>query len=254
MNELVHFGGRPIMYGRLTGVGAITGIGDLLAYRREWEPFILAHLALWRKVNSLFEDIPAAQSCPPGIARSPDALNKLSPSMQSLCYDIMTTRWAVSDTDPAGILPMWNAWAGKSDADILTGAESMLKWLQQVVTNVGGPYKDRLLDIAKRWNIPIDLPPVPSLSLQQQVIAQIEGAWISLKGVLQIVGYAAGEVLETAGTITQALAKGLTEAAKTLPKVIENLGSPWVWIGAAAVVAAVGAGLVIYYVPRQRAA
>ena len=42
MNELVHYGGRPVMLARL-GVGDDTSVGDLLAYRQEWEPFIKAH-------------------------------------------------------------------------------------------------------------------------------------------------------------------------------------------------------------------
>jgi alkylation response protein AidB-like acyl-CoA dehydrogenase len=83
------------------------------------------------------------------------------------------------------------------------------------------------------------------------VIARIEGAYISTKGVLQILGYGVGEILEGATDQAQAAAKGLKETAQGISKAIT---SPWTWIGISAVVAVVGGGLLVYYMPRSRSA
>jgi len=222
---------------------------DLLAYRQQWEPFIAAHLALWRKVNALLEDVPSAQQCPPGIFTA-QQIAALTPTMRSFCASIALTRIRTSDTDPGGILPQWNAWSGRSSAEILAGAATMLQWHQSVVLRVGGEYKDDLVQIAKLWGIPVDLPPVPSFSAQQNLIAKIEGAYITTGGILQVVGYAAGQTLHLAANATQAVAEGLTETARALPKI---LSSPWTWIGVAALATLAGGALIAYYVPRRPA-
>lgn len=251
MNELVSYGGRAVMYGRL-GVGADSALNpdvwpsDLLAYRRQWEPFIASHVALWRYLNSLFESTPAGQACPMGT--DPDSLNKLDPTTRAFCASLMLTRKRIDEVNPgSGIPAAWNAWAGKSPAEVTMGASSMLKWLQDVVKSVSGPYKDELLQIAKLWKIDVQLPDVPTLSTQQAIIAQIEGAYTAAKGVLQLAGYATGTSLVWAGTQVQALTEGLTDTVKALPKAIS---SPWLWVGVTAVVVAIGAGMVIYYVPK----
>lgn len=244
MSELVSYNGRPVML----GVGNLldAGVGDLLAYRQEWDPFVAAHVRLWRKLNAQFEDTPAAKTCPPGITTAPD--DKLDPDTQRFCWALVLTRIAISDTDPGGILTQWNAWKGKSSADILAGAGTMLTQQQNTIKSVGGSYKDELLQIAQIYNIPIELPPVPSFSLQQQIISRIEGAFISLKGILQLAGYSTGTTLTWVASQMQALVEALTDTAKGIAKAA---GSPWLWVGVTAVVVAVGAGLVIYYVPRQ---
>lgn len=226
------------------------GVGDLLAYRQQWEPFIAAHLRLWRTVNALLEDVPSAQQCPPGIF-TVEQIQALSPTMRSFCASLALTRIRTSDTHPGGILPQWNAWAGRSSADILAGAAAMLQWLQSVVLSVGGPYKDDLVQIAQLWNIPVELPPLPAFSAQQSLIASIEGAYVSTKGVLQVVGYATGQTLQLAGSAAQAAAEGLTETARALPKILK---SPWTWIGVAAVAVVAGGALVAYYAPPRRRA
>jgi hypothetical protein len=219
---------------------------DLLAYRQQWEPFIKAHLDLWRYLNGIFESVPAAQQCPKG-AFTAAAVSNLDAATKQFCASLALTRIRTSDTDPGGILPQWNAWAGKSSAEILAGASSMLKWYQDVVLEVGGEYKDDLLKIAKLWNITgLELPPVPEFSAQQSVISSIEGAGLAAQGLLQIIGYGSGQVLVGAADTAQAVAKGMRDTAKALPGVI---GNPWTWIGVAAVVAVVGGALVVHYVP-----
>jgi hypothetical protein len=224
-------------------------VGDLLAYRQQWEPFIAAHLALWRDLNSLLESIPDAQQCPPGIFTVEQINPSLRPGMRAFCASLALTRIRTSDTNPGGILPQWNAWAGKSSADILAGAASMLQWHQHVVLDVGGPYKDDLVQIAKLWKQQVDLPPVPSFSAQQDLVARIEASNIAAKGILQIVGYAAGQTLQMAGNLTQAVAEGLSETARAIPKIVK---SPWTWIAVTAVAILAGGALVAYYVPRRR--
>jgi hypothetical protein len=218
---------------------------DLLAYRQQWEPFIGAHLNLWRYLNGIFEAVPAAQRCPKVYTAA--AVQSLDAATQQFCATLALTRIRTSATDPEGILPQWNAWANKSSAEILAGASSMLGWHQAVVLRVGGEYKDDLVKIAKLWNITgLELPPVPEFSAQQSVIARIEGAGLAAQGLLQIIGYGTGQALVGAADTAQAVAKGLRDTAKALPGVF---GSPWTWIGIVGVVAVVGGALVVHYLP-----
>jgi hypothetical protein len=259
MNETVFLGGCPVIRPEgiyldghrvialgLHGVG-LGDVGDLLSYRQEWEPFIGAHLALWRYLNELLESIPDVQKCPAGIF-DPSQINNLDSTTRAFCASLDLTRIRVSDTNPGGILQQWNLWKDRPSADLVAGASDMLKWHQSVVMRVAGQYKSELLQIAKLWNIAVQLPDVPTFSTQQEIIARIEGAYITTKGALQILGYGAGEVLDAAADQTQAVAQGLTETAKGIKNVATNT---WTWIGVAAVLAVAGAGLVIYYVPRS---
>ena len=135
----------------------------------------------------------------------------------------------------------------------------MLQWMQEVVMQVSGPDKDALVKIAKRWNVDVELPNLPSFSTQQDVISRIEGAYVTTKGVLQILGYGASEVankaadktgvvLEKAGDVAQAVAQGLTDTAAAIPKAVN-----WALVAGAVAVAVVGGALVVYYVPRRSA-
>jgi hypothetical protein len=261
MNELISFGGRPVAHrevvqlrGRavtdrfgLGDVGVGVWPGDLLAYRQEWEPFIAAHLAIWRTLNEQLEGDPIAQECPAGVFDDSQIQN-LSPAVRAFCASLALTRAYTSSTHPLGILTQWNAWANRSSADVIAGAGTMLQWHQGVVLRVGGPYKDQMLAIAKLMNIPVTLPDLPTFSAQQGVLSTIEGAYVSTKGILQLIGYGAAGALQVAGTIAQAIAEGLNDTVKAVPKLIQN---PFLWIGIAAAVAAVGGALVVYYKPRR---
>jgi|HubBroStandDraft_2_1064218.scaffolds.fasta_scaffold153070_2 hypothetical protein len=249
MNEVVFHRGRAVMYGSL-GVGDFGDAwpSDLLAYRREWEPFVAAHVALWRYLNSLFESTPTGQKCPPGVDQS--ALNVFDPNTKAFCSSLMLTRLRGGDnsqTKPPSISAMWDAWRDKSASDILIGADKMLKQQQDVVRTVAGQYKDELLEIAKFWKLEIKLPDVPTIDTQGQIIAKIEGTYVAAKGILQLAGYATGTTLAWTATQTAALTEGLTDTVKALPKAIS---SPWLWVGVTAVVVAIGAGMVVYYVPK----
>lgn len=245
MNEMLFLGGRPVIRPELMGF-ALGDVGDLLAYRAEWEPFISAHLALWRRLNEDFEASVVSKECPSGIFDA-SKLQGLTPSLQSFCSALNYTRIYTSDTDPRGILPQWNAWKDRSSADILAGASSMLEWHQSVVMRVGGTYKDNLLNVAKVWNTEVQLPDLPSFSTQQEIRARIEGAYISTKGVIQIVGYGIAQELKMVGDVTQAVAQGLKDTANQLPKTAR-----WVAITAAVTAVVVGGVLIVYYVPRKQ--
>jgi hypothetical protein len=258
MNEMVFLGGCPLINNEgiyldghrvirfgMSGVG-LGDVGDLLAFRQEWEPFIQAHLELWRDLNQRFENAAEIQWCPPGIFTN-EQIKNLEYWKASWCAALALTRKMVSTTDPDGILPRWNAWQNKSSAEILTGAGPMLKWHQDVVLNVGGPDKDRLLSIAKQWEIPVQLPPLPTFGAQQEIISRIQGAYIATKGILQIIGYGYGESLATAADVAQATAQGLKDTAADLPKTAR-----WVGIAAAMTAVLVGGALIVYYVPRKQ--
>ncbi len=243
--EGIYFGGRKViaLTPGLSGVG-LGDVGDLLAYRQEWEPFIAAHIDLWRELNALLESNPDAQKCPPGIFTNAQ-IKDSDPT--GFCAALQHSRMRVSNTDPGGILTQWNAWKDKSSADILAGAASMLQFHQDTVMRVGGPYTKELLEIVKIWNLtPVQLPDIPSFSLQQEIRARIEGAYISTKGVIQLIGYSAGELLGEARDLVDATAKGLTDTAKAIPKTIH-----WMGIALAATAVLVGGVLIVYYVPRR---
>lgn len=239
-------GKRVIRFG-LQGVG-VSDVGDLLAYRKLWQPFIFAHLALWQHLNEIFEGAAESKKCPAGIF----SIDKIDPSLpaatKTFCAGLSVTRMYTSDTDPRGIKAQWNAWAGKSSADILAGADAMLKWHQDVVMRVGGAYKDDLVALSKQWGLDVVLPDVPPFAQQQDVIDSIEAAYITAKGVLQLVGYGPAAVLETAANATQAAAEGLHEAAQAAR---EAISSPLTWIGVTAVLAVVGGVLLVYYRPSK---
>lgn len=259
-NETVFLGGCPVIQpegiyldghrvislglrGADVGVG---DVGDLLVYRQTWEPFVAAHLELWRALNEILENAPEAQKCPAGIF-DVAGLKDLTPATRAFCASLSLTRIRVSNTDPGGILTQWNAWKDKQSIDLVAGAPDMLKWLQSVILRIGGTYKDELVDIAKYWSIPVKLPDVPSFSRQQEIIARIEGAYITTKGVLQIVGYNAVQTLRSVSNVAQAVGEGLRDTAHALPKALPTIG-----VVAAIAAVVVGGGLLIYYVPRRR--
>lgn len=245
----IYLDGERVIRLGLEGNVGVGDVGDLFAYREQWEPFIAAHLALWRKVNELLESTPTAKMCPEGTFNMEQVSKELSDTERGYCASLAISRMYTSDTHPLGIKPQWNAWAGKSSSEILSGAKSMLEWHQDVVMKVGGAYKDELFKIANLWGLAVELPNVPEFSAQQELRARIEGAYVSAKGVLQIVGYGVGETLEMVGSTGEAVAEGLQETARTLPEAVPK---PSTWIGIVGVLAVVGAGVLIYYVPRSR--
>jgi hypothetical protein len=245
MNEALFFGGRRVA---LAGVGEPFGlgdVGDLLAYRRMWEPFIEAHLNLWRDLNEVLEGAPTASQCPSGIFSSGD-VQTTNPSTRSFCAALSLSRARVSDT-PEGILPQWNAWKNKSSSEILAGARTMLEWHQEVVLRVGNTYKNDLINIRETWGLsPVTLPDLPPFNTQQEIIARIEGAYITAKGAVQLIGYGIGQTLRLVSNATEAVVEGLSDTAKELPKITSRIG-----IAAVIAAAVVGGALIIYYAPRK---
>jgi hypothetical protein len=247
----IYLDGHRVIRLGLEGVGVGADVGDLLAYRQMWEPFIAGHLKLWREVNELLESIPEAKLCPQGTFNVDQISKDLNDTQRAYCASLAISRMYTSATHPLGILPQWNAWKNKSASEILAGAKLMLEWHQDVVMKVGGAYKDELFKIANLWGLAIELPEVPEFSKQQEIRARIEGAYITTKGVIQIIGYGIGETLKMVGSTGEAIAEGLQQTAKKLPQAVPTPGT---WIGVAAVVAVVGAGILIYYVPRRQPA
>jgi hypothetical protein len=259
MNETVFLGGCPVIRPegiyldgqRVISLGlrdvGLGDVGDLLAYRQEWEPFVEAHIKLWRRMNDLLESVPEAQKCPPGNF-SLSQIQNLPAETRAFCASLALTRIRTSVSDSNGILPQWNAWKDKSSADILAGASAMLEWHQGVVMRVGGEYKDDLLKLADLWRIPVQLPDLPDFSTQQAIRARIEGAFITTKGVIQIVGYGVGQTLKLVSDTTQAISEGLSDTAKAIPKAV-----PWIGVAAAIALVVVG-GALIYNMPRREAA
>lgn len=226
----------------------VDGVGDLFAYREMWDPFIRAHFELWQYMKGLLESAPTSKKCPEGLF-APDQIKHLSDVEQSFCASLRLARMYTSNTDPYGIPRRWNAWSGLSSADMLANAQLIVRDLQATVMAVGGPYKDELVRLARLWKIEIELPDVPSFTTQQRIIANIEGAFTTAEGVLEIIGYGAGQSLEMAGDTADSVAESVRETAKAVPEAVR---SPLIWVGVTAVLAVVGAGVLIYYAPRKR--
>lgn len=243
--EGIYYGGQRVIRLGMGGIG-VGDVGDLLAYRQEWEPFITAHLELWRNLNALLENASDAKQCPAGIFTDAQIDKNLNSTAHAFCASLALSRMYTSNTHPLGILTQWNAWKDKSSGDIVAGAAAMLSWHQAVVMRVGGADKDDLIKISKLWGVDIQLPDLPSFSTQQEIIARIQGAYITTKGVLQIIGYGIGEALSATADVSQAVAQGLTDTAKALPSTAK-----WVGIAAAVAVAVVGGALIVYYVPHR---
>jgi hypothetical protein len=241
--EGIYVNGRRVIRIGLQGVG-LGDVGDLLAYRQMWEPFIAAHLELWRDLNELLENNPTSKKCPTGIF---DA-SKIQGDTTGFCATLALTRIRTSATDPGGILTQWNSWKDKSSADVVAGAASMLESQQNTVMRTGGLYAKELFDLYKYWGLNLQLPNIPSFSLQQDIRARIEGAYISTKGVIQLIGYSASSLLGEARDIVDATAKGLTDTAKAIPSTARTIG---IVVAVAAVV--VGGALIVYYVPKRPA-
>lgn len=231
----------------LGDVGLGVWPGDLLAYRQEWDPFVLAHARMWRDLNTILEAAPSAKKCPTGIFDANQVAQTLDSATRAYCASLALSRMYISDTHPLGIMAQWNAWKNRSSAEIVAGAAEMLAWHQDVVMRVGGPYKNTLEQIGKLWALPISLPDLPTFTTQQAIRASIEGAYITAKGVVQIVGYQVGKTLTLATGVTEALAAGLTDSARDLPKTVSRVA---IAIGVTATL--VGGVLLVYYVPRVR--
>ncbi len=255
MNEVVFLGGCPLINDEgiylngqrvirfgMSGVG-LGDVGDLLAYRQMWEPFVAAHLELWRDLNELLEQNPATQKCPPGIFTAAQIANDPT----GFCATLSLTRIRTSATDPGGILTQWNSWKDRSSAEIVAGASSMLESQQNTVMRVGNLYAKELQDLYKSWGLNLQLPNIPSFSLQQEMRARIEAAYIATKGVIQLIGYSTGALLGEARDVADAVAKGLTDSAREIPKTAR-----WVGVAVAVTAVLVGGALVVYYVPRKQ--
>ncbi len=222
---------------------------QLLAYRKRWEPFIAAHLAIWRALNAAFEGSQDSANCPP------PALSEISKRPLDFCHALNLTRMRLADDPAIGIVAQWNAFHDQPASYVVQNAATILKYYQDVVVRVGGPYKDELVEIGEQFGIAVTLPPVPDFTLQELTIAQIQGAGYVVAGVLEIVGYklVAGHkaIIKTAINANKAIAAGLQKAAQ---EIVAGYWSTQKVIGVTAViaVAVVGAGLLVYYVPKRK--
>jgi hypothetical protein len=106
-------------------------------------------------------------------------------------------------------------------------AGDILRYFQRTVLKVGQVYEPQ---IAKDCPA-IALPAPPSLDLQQQTIARIEGLGILAHGVLQLIGIGASGALDTIGSIGSTAKKVVTDVSSA----VGAFASPLPWIAIAAV-------------------
>jgi hypothetical protein len=200
--------------------GAIVTPGDVLAYRKMWDEFVMGTARAGFACADAWDAAAAGKT--PATA--------INTAHFAIPPDATTLKiWADTQRDNAqSIVDAWNAHADTPDWQILVRAGDILRDFQRTVLKVGQFYQ---LQIARECPA-LPLPAPPSFDIQQQAIARIEGLGIVAHGVLQLIGIGAGGMLDTMGAIGSTAAKVVTDVSSAI-------ASPLPWIGLAAVAALV---------------
>ena len=193
------------------GMGAIVVTpGDVLAYRNMWNAYVVGTAQAATACSAMW----AASS--PGATAGGINVQQFAVAPDATTFQL----WAKAEQGYAdSIMAQWNYFAGLSKADIVLRASDILQYFQQVVLQVGQFYQPNIA----RDCPSIQLPAPPDLSVQAQVIGQIEGLGILGSGVLQILGQTTGQALEAVGNAAGWF-KQQTE------KVTTAIASPWPFV------------------------
>jgi hypothetical protein len=174
-----------------TGLGGVVLPGDVLAYRKIWDAFVMGTAR-------------AAVACGAAWQSLADGKAPLTPAnigQFAVPPDHKTLQlWAQLEQQKGdGIVSSWNMYAGLQDWEIVVSAGDILQDFQSIVRRVGEYYQPQILKDCPA----LVMPDPPSLELQQQVIAQIEGLGILTHGIMQLFVKGAEGALETYQTIGQ---------------------------------------------------
>lgn len=203
----------------MRGMGDVATPGDVLAYRSMWDPYVMGIVRALMACGGAFAQASAGQTPATPIAQN---VFVVPPDSQTLGI------YAASlEGDSAQLLAQWNAHAGMSDSDLVLQAGNVLQDFQKAVEDAGQLYAPQV----RRYCPSVPLPEPPSVSVQKQIIARLQGLGVIAGGVLQLFGIGAGGALDTLGAVGST-AQGLTSL----------LTNPAAWI---AVAVGLGAAVVL---------
>jgi len=182
--------------------------GDVLQYRAMWDDYVtgtaraaIACSQAWAAAAASYPAPgPAAINLAPYGAHPPDA-------------SILQLQADTEQTHSDAIMMRWNAHANTDAATLLMNAQTILEDFQDTVLKVGQFYQPLIAGDCPS----IALPSGPSLDVQRQTIARIEGLGLAAHGVLQLIGIGAGGALDTLGAIGSAAKRIVDTATSPLP-------------------------------------
>lgn len=207
-------------------VGVVTP-GDVLAYRRMWEPWIKAVKDACVAAATAWDAVAAGQT--PALACDLSHIQgRANPAILKAAAQAQADLFRTYADNLAGDKGRWNMNAGLKEYEIVILAKNILENEQATVRHASFVLVPEL-----RSRCPgAVIGPMPTLSLQRSVIARIEGLRILAHGALQLFEIGEEGVVRTVGQI----------AGGTL----DVLSSPVTWLAAAA-----GAGLLVLLAVRK---
>lgn len=192
--------------------GAIVTPGDVLAYRKMWDGYVIATVKLLGVCGDAWAELAAGGS----PATHPNTAKFAVPPDAKTLQLKADTMHGYADN----LLSSWNSHAGMSDSDLVLEASAVLQDFQAVITKIGQFYEPELQSDCPS----LTLPSPPGVDVQSQVIGQIEGLGILAHGVLQLFAVGASGALETYGAIAKTAASVATAAAGSVGTVALGLG------------------------------
>lgn len=210
--------------------GGIFSVGDVLAYRKTWDAFVLDVIRAMKVCADALEAVGSGRAPPTPL--SSVLANIATPETRKETLQRLAD---LKRADADLLLSEWNVHAGLSDYDIVLRAGFILTSQQKTVEHAG-----HFREVVHRDCPELALPDVPSVSLQAQLIGRVEGAQILAHGVLELFGIGLAGGLDTLGAIGQKAGKLVDVAA-----------NPWAVGGA---IAAVAAALLLAYARPARVA
>ena len=240
---------------RLVGAGAITP-GDVLAYRAMWNAYVV-QTACALSVQAWAAGVQATTGTPPTVidftqpaCECAGDVTPTDPNAQGWGYEVtsgifdtssfamqppsaaLLNTFAQASADQAqSLLDQWNIESGLTDAQIVQAAPQILGSMQDTVVQCGRVFRPALVNYSP--GLAAAIAPGADTSLQKQVIAQLEGANIELRGKLDILQTGVGGVIIAAN-------KAVGQAGTVV-------FSPWLW-GAIGLIAASAAVVSVAYV------
>jgi hypothetical protein len=191
----------------LEATHGFTGVGDVLAYRRMWDDYVLgvvqANYMAAASLRAESQGLPSFSYTLRGASSPTTIPIYVRPSTSTQDPQILST---VADSDDSSgnyLLSRWNLDAGKKDWEIVYFAGSILQEQQRTVQIAG----TRAAELRARFPS-LPLPSPPEKSIQRDVIAHLEAGQYIASGVLQMFTGAAGAELKSAGAVVDELGKG----------------------------------------------
>jgi hypothetical protein len=173
--------------------------GEVLAYRRTWQPYVAEGIALMRRAAASWAAL--ARGEVPAMPPRADLpiLATAESDARTTAYNLISAGWAgTADTRSAE----WDQDAGAHDWKIIVFAGNILQDEERTVRAVSE-------DLAKlKEDFPsATLPEPPGFDAQAEVLGRLEAMGLVAHGTLEILGLAAGGVLGKVGDVSGTVLK-----------------------------------------------